>query len=128
MVSNLPANKLISTSEDSIFNTGDIDDGNDEVVMINQSKTAKSKNVIQLKEIEMGFLTAETRLTFTKLRQAFIKTSFFLYFDPEYHIWIIMNVSGYAIGGVLSQLIGDNSSRWLNSFILLENHSDKDSI
>ena len=74
-------------------------------------KIAKSKNLVKSKnqdfspnfrnmKIEPGFLTPKARLAFTKLRQALIETSIFYHFDPECHIRIETNVSGYAIGEI----------------------------
>ena len=56
----------------------------------------------------MGYLTIEARLAFTKLRKMFFKAPILRHFDPEWHIQIKTDASGYAIGGVLSQLILDN--------------------
>lgn len=47
---------------------------------------------------------AETRLTFIKLRQAFVKAPIFWLFNLQYYIWIETNKSGYAIGEIFSQL------------------------
>ena len=44
---------------------------------------------------------------FTKLKQAFLKALIFYHFDPKYHISIGTDISSYAIGEVLSQLILD---------------------
>ena len=52
------------------------------------------------------------KLAFTKLRPVFLKTSIVYHFDPEHHIWIETDVSGYAIGGVLNQLTLDDLGRW----------------
>ena len=52
-----------------------------------------------------GYLTPDTRQAFTQLRQAFNKAPKLRHFDLEYHIRIETDVSGYAIGRVLSQLI-----------------------
>ena len=49
---------------------------------------------------------------FTELRQAFLKAPILHHFDPEHHIWIETDVSGYAIGGVLNQLTLDDLGRW----------------
>ena len=49
---------------------------------------------------------------FTKLRQAFLKAPILYHFDPEYHIRIETDISGYTIGGVLSQLTSDDLCRW----------------
>ena len=57
-----------------------------------------------------GYLTPEARQAFTQLRQVFTKAPIFQYFDPEYHIWIEIDASGYAIGGMLSQFI--DSDQW----------------
>ena len=46
----------------------------------------------------------KARVAFTQLRQAFIEAPILQHFDPEYHIWIETNASGYAINGILSQL------------------------
>lgn len=41
----------------------------------------KSKNITRL-----NFFTTKAKLTFTKLRQAFIKVLIFYYFGPKYYI------------------------------------------
>lgn len=58
------------------------------------------------------FFTTEARLVFIKLRQAFIEAPIFCYFDPECHIWIRTDVSGYTIGGVSCQLASDELGKW----------------
>ena len=77
------------------------------LIMVNDEasnkKSSKSKNPV--------FLTADARQTFTQLRQAFTKAPILSHFDPERHIWIEIDASGYAIGGVLSQLTFD-SGQW----------------
>ena len=45
---------------------------------------------------------------FAELRQAFIKVPILHHFDPECHIQIETDASGYAIGGVLSKLTSDD--------------------
>ena len=66
-------------------------------------KSSKSKNP--------AFLTADARQAFTRLRQAFTEAPILSHFDPERHIRIETDASGYAIGGVLSQLTSD-SGQW----------------
>ena len=66
-------------------------------------KSSKSKNP--------AFLTADARQAFTQLRQAFTEAPILSHFDPERHIRIETDASGYAIGGVLSQLTSD-SGQW----------------
>ena len=58
----------------------------------------------------MGYLTPNARQVFTQLRQAFNKALILQHFDSECYIRIETDVSGYAIGGVLSQLTLDNSA------------------
>ena len=50
------------------------------------------------------FLTPEAKKAFIYLRKAFTKAPSLKHFDPEYHIWIEIDVLRYAISGVLSQL------------------------
>ena len=57
-----------------------------------------------------GYLTPNARQAFTQLRQAFIEAPILRHFDPEYHIRIQTDTSGYVIGGVLSQLT--DSGQW----------------
>ena len=59
-----------------------------------------------------GYLTPNAKQAFTQLSQAFIEAPILRYFDPEYHIRIETDVSGYAIGEVLSQLTLDNLGQW----------------
>ena len=72
----------------------------------------KGRNSSKSKKTESGFLTSGARKAFTELRQAFVKAPILHHFDPERHIRIETDASGYAIGGVLSQLTSDNSGRW----------------
>ena len=53
-------------------------------------------------------LTPDAREVFNQLRQAFTKAPILRHFDPECHIRIETDASGYAIGGVLSQLTSDH--------------------
>ena len=52
--------------------------------------------------VGLDFFTLGTRLVFTKLRQAFVKALVLYHIDLKHHIQIEMDVSGYAIDGVLS--------------------------
>ena len=84
----------------------------------NQTKTTKSKILVKSKnhdfpksrteKVGTSFLAPEARLAFTQLRQAFVEALIFYYFDPESYIQIETDLSGYAIGGVLSQLSSGN--------------------
>ena len=72
----------------------------------------KVQKLSKSKKTESGFLTSGARKAFTKLRQVFIKAPILHHFDPERHIRVETDASGYAIGGVLSQLTSDDSGRW----------------
>ena len=50
----------------------------------------------------LSFLTSKARITFTKLRQVFVKTLILHHFDPIYHIQIERDASGYAIDEVFN--------------------------
>ena len=67
-------------------------------------KSFKSKKTVR----SLDFLTPGARLAFTKLKQAFFKPSILHHFNPEYHIRIETDASGYAISGVFSQLTSDD--------------------
>ncbi len=55
------------------------------------------------------FFTSEARAAFIRLRKVFIEAPILHHFDPERHIWIETDASGYTISGVLSQLASDLS-------------------
>ena len=55
-------------------------------------------------EEECCFLTPAAKLAFAQLKQAFTEVPILRHFDPERHIRLETDASGYAIGGVLSQL------------------------
>ena len=74
--------------------------------MLKSKKLHKSKKMVR----SLNFFTPRARLAFTKLGQIFIKALILQHFDPKRHISIEMDISGYAIGEILSQLILNNSS------------------
>ena len=85
----------------------------------NQAKTAKFKNLVKPKnhdfspnfrnlEARPGFYTSEARLAFTMLKQVFVKSPIFHYFNLKCHIRIESDVSRYVIAGILSQLTLDD--------------------
>ena len=69
---------------------------------------------------EPMFLTPGAREACNQSRQAFTEAPILRHFDPECHIRIETDASGYAIGGVLSQL----SSDWVNPDDLISSKSD----
>ena len=56
-----------------------------------------------------SLLTLSAKENFNSLRLAFIKALILQHFDPKCHIWIKINVSGYIICGMLSQLASRTS-------------------
>ena len=78
-----------------------------------QVKITKFKNLIKSKnhdfppnsrnrEVKTGFFIPKARLAFIHLRQAFIEALILYHFDPKCYIRIETNISGYAIGEILS--------------------------
>ena len=74
----------------------------------NSSKSGNSPN-FGATEAGPSFLTPEARSAFNRLWLAFTEAPILWYFDPEYPIRIETDVSGYAIGGMLSQLASGTS-------------------
>ena len=72
---------------------------------------SKSGNSTNFDATEDGpkFLTPDARTAFNRLRLAFTEAPILRHFDPECHIRIETDASGYAIGGVLSQLTSGTS-------------------
>ena len=58
-----------------------------------------------------NYLTPDAKKAFDQLRQAFTEAPILQHFDPERYIRVETDASGYAIGGVLSQLTND-LGRW----------------
>lgn len=87
MRNDLAANKLISIYEDSIKEVGGSN-------MVYKTGIVGKAN--------MRFFTPETRLAFTKLRQALSIARIFYYFNLQYYVLIKTNISDYAISKILS--------------------------
>ena len=60
----------------------------------------------------MSYLTPNARRVFIQLRQAFTKAPILWHYDLEYYIRIEINVSGYVINRVLSQLTLNYLGQW----------------
>ena len=58
------------------------------------------------------YLIPVAKKAFDHIWHAFTQAPIFQHFDLERHIRIETDVSGYAIGRVLSQLTSDNLGRW----------------
>ena len=76
-------------------------------MVVNLFKNEKSRNSTRVLNIgttrKPNFLTSDAKKAFNHLRLTFIKALILRHFDPESHIRIETDASGYAIGGVLSQ-------------------------
>ena len=59
-----------------------------------------------------GYLSPNAKKVFNHLRHMFTKAPILQHFNPEWHIRIETNTSGYAIGAVLSRLTSDNLGQW----------------
>ena len=107
---------MLKTTGSSDSVQGDDDDevvggGGDRNLSTSKSKSKKSKSGIQTRigaKGEPTFLTPDAREAFSQLRQAFTEAPILRHFDTECHIRIETDASGYAIGGVLSQLTSDH--------------------
>ena len=90
------------------IDSSEVDSGKieDDKVGKKVQKTSKSKNLSKSKKTvgSSDFFTPKAKLAFTKLKQAFFKALILYHFDLKRYIWIRMDVLGYVIGGVLSQL------------------------
>ena len=73
----------------------------------NLSITKKLKKKWKANSIGADFLTSDAKEIFIHLRKAFTKAPILRHFDSECHIRIEIDASGYAIGGVLSQMTLD---------------------
>ena len=90
-----------------------IDDKVDDEIGKKDQKMSKSKKLFKFKKtVRSDFLTSRARLPFTKLRQAFVIALIFSYFNPERNIWVEIDRSGYAIGGVFGQLTSNDLGQW----------------
>ena len=74
-------------------------------------KLSKSENLTNFDITENGskFLILDARTIFNYLWLAFIEAPILWHFDPECHIQIETDASGYAIGRMLSQLTSRSS-------------------
>ena len=94
-----------SKLDESEFNDNEVDGGEIKGNKIRKKvqKRFKSKNLSKSKKtVRSDFFIPGAKLAFTKLRQIFLKALILYHFDPNRHIWIEIDVSGYAIGRVLS--------------------------
>ena len=63
---------------------------------------SKSENLSKSKKTELGFFISRAQMTFTKLKQAFIKAPTLHHFNLERHIWVETDASGFAISEVFN--------------------------
>ena len=91
-----PSASKRSIGADYLTSKGAKNDGN------NRKKSGSNitKGVKAVRDSD--YLTPNTKKVFNHLRHIFIQALIFQYFDPECHIWIQTNASGYAIDRVLN--------------------------
>ena len=102
---------MLKTTRSSVvstfrFHDDEVVDGEGAISQTDTSrKSAKSRRTKSGNNLgEPKSLTPKAKEAFNRLRQAFTKVLIFRHFDPECHIRIETNASGYAIRGVPSQL------------------------
>ena len=73
---------------------------------VKSKKPSKNGNspIVGSKKAGPSFLTLKIRVVFDQLRLAFIKALILQHFDLECDIQIEIDISGYAIGGMLSKI------------------------
>ncbi len=84
--------------------------GNFENLSIAVKSTKSKKSELPKANSGTDFLTIGAKEAFIHLQKAFTKAPILRHFNPEYHIRIETDASGYAIGGVLSQMTLDQHS------------------
>ena len=57
------------------------------------------------REAGIDLITPKVRLAFTQLRQAFVDAPILHHLNLECYIWIEIDVSSYAISGILNKLV-----------------------
>ena len=108
---------MLKTPESSVASASRVDnnkviDGGGAIGRLDASKkSTKSKSRTKSRYLgnnndleECKFLTSDAREAFNRMRQAFIEAPILRHFDPECHIRIETNASGYTIERVLNQL------------------------
>ncbi len=97
------------------------------------TKLAKSKKLTKSKRSDLpkanftkvnfgtDFLTIEAKKAFIHLKKAFIESLILRHIDPECYIWIETDFSGYAIGGVLSQMTSNHLDQLSSDHVTHEN-------
>ncbi len=99
--------------EDQDATAGTVDAGSGRSIknLLTAAKLAKSQKPNFAKaNFGTDFLTPEAKEAFIHLRKAFTKAPILRYYNLNCHIRIETDASGYAIGGVLSQMISDQYS------------------
>ena len=105
------APKVFRADDDEVVGGGG---GRANGTVVNLFKNEKSRKSMRVPNIEAtrepNFLTPDAKKAFNHLQLAFIKAPIPQHFDLESHIRIETDVSGYAIGKVLSQLNLDSDA------------------
>ena len=104
--------KTFRANNNEVVNSGGGDKANETV----KNSSKKSTCMPNIRAIgDPNFLTSDAKKNFNYLRLLFIKALILWHFDPESHIRIEIDASGYAIDRVLSQLNLDSNAPPNNS-------------
>lgn len=90
--------KVVDRIDGEITKTGNNSGSGSNRKFFQSRKTSSNIKVTE----EPNFPTPEARLAFNLLRQIYTKVLIFQHVDPECHILIQTNASGYAISDVLN--------------------------
>ena len=103
MLKKIRSSKELTLKKFKADNNKIVDDGSSKV---NETVKNSSRKLMRLPNIRTtgkpNFLTPNAKKAFNYLWLAFIKALIFQHFDLKSHIWIKIDISGYAISKVLS--------------------------
>lgn len=88
---------------------------------LKKSDLVKAQKSAKRNSSETDFLIFKTKKAFIYLKKAFIKVLIIYHFDPERHIRIEIDLSGYTIYVVLNQITSDQI---FSDHVIYENYSD----
>ncbi len=81
----------------------------------------KAQNFAKTNSSGTDFLILTAKETFIDLQKTFTKALILRHFNPKCHIWIEINTSEYAIGGVLSQMTSNHLDQLSSNHVTYKN-------
>ncbi len=91
-------------------NSRDVDGNIKNLSSVVKSAKSKKPNFVKNNSSKTEFLILRAKKAFIYLRKAFTKAPIYWHFNPKRYIHIETDALGYAISGVLSQIIWDQHS------------------